>query len=312
MRLLRLFAVACVIGSLVCAGCSTEPESSAPSSKNGGKKSGGTKLANPASGNATKEAADNPFENTGSKPGNTSAGPVAATPNSWCATAAKTTIVKDPKHAEQFAQLCTGNGTATQRFIDLLKQPYQGSGTPAAVAITPIAASNGQVSGFMASSMKLPINSEKHFTVLAPKEGEVENQKAQASFQGQTPGNIVITPLPKGSDTGWDRGWRIDRDGSQKVSVMTIKITYSDHAEHYNLGNGHYMYVSTLVESKSTIRDYRVLSAMIDIEGKAHIASIVNVVGDDYGAPASAKTSITTTLSRTLQYLYNGAVALSK
>lgn len=160
--------------------------------------------------------------------------------------------------------------------------------------------------------MKLPINSEKHFTVVAPKEGEVENQKAQASFQGQTPGKIVVTALPKGTDTGWERGWRIDHEGSQKVSVMTIKIVYSDNAEHYNLGNGHYMYVSTLVDSKSTIRDYRILSAMIDIEGKAHIVTIANVTGDDYGAPASAKTSVTNTLSRTLQFIYNGALAASK
>jgi hypothetical protein len=259
---------------------------------------------------ATKEAKDNPFE-LGTSTGSGGAKP-AATPNSWCASAGKTAIVKTPKHAEQFAQLCTANGTATQRFVDLLSQPFAGSGTPAAVEITPIAATKGQVSAFLASAMKLPITSEKHFSVLAPKEGELENQKAMATFQGQTPGNIAVSALPENADTGWERGWRVDKDGSQKVSVMTIRTTYSENAEQYNLGGGHFMYVSTLVESKSTIKDYQILSAMIDVGGKAHIVSISNVVVDDYGVPATAKTSITNTVGRTMLYLYNGAVAAAK
>ncbi|MBM4250731.1 MAG: hypothetical protein FJ146_02045 [Deltaproteobacteria bacterium] len=303
---LRNVLMVSILGFLGAVGCSTEPESGGGAPKSSGAKKI-AKKTDAAAGDATKEAKDSPFE-LGGNTGSGSGSKLAATPNSWCAAAGKTAIVKNPKHAEQYAQLCTASGTATQRFVDLLSQPYAGGGAPVPVELTPMVTTKGQVAAFFGGALKMPVTAEKHYTTLAPKEGDLENQRAMASFQGQTPGNIVITALPANADSGWDRGWRIDKDGSQKVSVMTIRTTYSENAEHYNLGNGHYMYVSTLVETKSTIKDYQVLTAMIDVGGKAHTVSIASVVVDDYGVPATAKTSLTGTFARTIQFLYNGAV----
>ena len=67
------------------------------------------------------------------------------------------------------------------------------------------------------------------------------------------------------------------------------------------------MYVSTLVSSESTIKDYRLLSASLDLKGTGYIISIGNVLTDDYGYPTQAQAAVVTTAQKNVQYIYSGA-----
>ena len=292
MKSLRLAAISGIV-ALMAFGCSSAPQ---PSSSANTNKPGPRPPPSPG-----------PGEDPG--PANDPEDPSVIAANAWCVTAAKAQVVKSDEHSAQFAQLCTDAGAATKRFLSLVSQAYAGTGTPKIVSITPLADDAGTVSWFFGSAVKLPISSAKQFNEVSIKEGDVEGQKAQATFMGQTPGNISASAVTTNGDKGWVRGWTINKDSSQKVAVRTIKTTYTERADHYDFGNDQFMYVSTLVSSKSTIKDYQLLSASLDLKGTGYIISIGNVSTDDYGFPTQAQAAVTTTAQKNVQYIYNGAKA---
>ena len=289
MRSLRLAAIA---GIVMAFGCSSAPESN--SAKNLPKK--------PNSPVLPRDPEPEPLE-----PPDDPKDPDVLAANTWCSAAAKTQIVKSDAHADQFAQLCTAAGVATKRFISLVSQAYAGSDTPKILSLTPMADDGGTVSWFFGSAVKLPISSAKQFTEVSSKEGDIESQKALATAMGQTPGNISISSVTTNGDKGWMRGWALNKDSSQKIAVRTVKTTYTERADHYDFGNSQYMYVSTLVSSESTIKDYRLLSASLDLKGTGYIISIGNVLTDDYGYPTQAQAAVVTTAQKNVQYIYSGA-----
>jgi hypothetical protein len=293
MKCLRLAAIPGIV-ALMAYGCSSAPQAS--SSANSNKKPIAPKIPPTTEGDPeTAEPADDP-EN-----------PSVVAANGWCVAAAKTQVVKSDEHSSQFAQLCTDAGAPTKRFMNLVGQAYAGTGTPKILSISPLVDDAGTVSWFFGSAVKLPISSEKQFNNVSVKEGDVEGQKAQATYMGQTPGNISASAVTTNGDKGWVRGWTINKDSSQKVAVRTVKTTYTERADHYDLGNDQFMYVSTLVSSKSTIKDYQLLSASLDLNGTGYIISIGNVSTDDYGFPTQAQAAVTTTAQKNVQYIYNGA-----
>ena len=295
MKCLNLAAILGIV-ALIAYGCSSAPQTS--SAANSNKKPITPKIPTTPEGDPDSEGqADDP-EN-----------PSVVAANGWCVAAAKTKIVKSDEHSAQFAQLCTDADAATKRFMKLVGQAYAGTGTPKILSISPLVDDAGTVSWFFGSAVKLPISADKQFNNVSVKEGDVEGQKAQATFMGQTPGNISASAETTNGDKGWVRGWALNKDSSQKVAVRTIKTTYTERADHYDLGNDQFMYVSTLVSSKSTIKDYQLLSASLDLNGTGYIISIGNVSTDDYGFPTQAQAAVTTTAQKNVQYIYKEAKA---
>ena len=237
-------------------------------------------------------------------------GAIAERLNSWCAAAAKASIVKQEAHGEQFSQLCTASGAATQRFSDLLKQPYSGSGTPQVTSITPIDSSPPTVSWFFGSAIKLPISSEKQFNVVGPKQGDPANERALMASSGVTPISIDTKPVASNGDQGWVRGWNVAIDSSQFVVIRTIQTTYSYRVDHYDLGSGLYMYVYTFLSGTNTIKDYRLLSAGFDLSGTGHLVTIGNVAIDDQGIPVLAQNGLVQTVQKSLQQIYQVAASV--
>ena len=245
------------------------------------------------------------------------AGPVAPaddatseTLNSWCAAAAKASIVKQQAHGEQFSQLCNASGAATQRFSDLLKQPYSGSGTPPVTSITPIDSNPPTVSWFFGSAIKLPISSEKQFNVVGPKQGDPANERALMTSSGVTPISVDTKPVASNGDQGWVRGWNVAIDSSQFVVIRTIRTTYSYRVDHYDFGSGLYMYVYTFLSGANTIKDYRLLSAGFDLSGTGHLVTIGNVAIDDQGIPVLAQNGLIQTVQKSLQQIYQVAASV--
>ena len=198
MKCLGLAVIAGTV-ALIAFGCSSAPQSG--SAANTSKKSVTTKKA-------TTTASDPGADELPDDPEN----PDVLAANSWCVTAAKTQIVKSDEHSAQFAKLCNSAGAATKRFLSLVGQAYAGTGTPKIVSITPLVDDAGTVSWFFGSAVKLPISSAKQFNEVAIKEGDVAGQKAQATFMGQTPGNISVSSLTTNGDKGWVRGWNLNKD----------------------------------------------------------------------------------------------------
>ena len=294
-------------------GCSTAPQSKG--SGNNANKSSKISTTPQDSSNASGAQASGPKN---AAPGAAApTGPVAQVDgpgadqlNAWCAAAAKASIVKQQAHGEQFNQLCTVSGTATQRFSDLLKQPYSGSGTPQVASITPIDSNPPTVSWFFGSAIKLPISSDKQFNVVGPKQGDPANERALMSASGVTPISVDTKPVASNGDQGWVRGWNVAIDSSQFVVIRTIQTTYSYRVDHYDFGNGLYMYVYTFLSGTNTIKDYRLLSAGFDLSGIGHLVTIGNVAIDDQGIPVLAQNGLIQTVQKSLQQIYQVAASV--
>ena len=241
----------------------------------------------------------------------TKTGAAAATPASWCANAALTTIAKSASHAQGFAALCN-NGQPTALFTSLVASPYTGGATPAITMISPVADANGQVSAFFGVAQKLPITSAVQWTKVGPEQGVAANEESLMKAQGQTPKSCTVTPEASNTDKFWSRGWTLADNSTQTVLVVTVNTIYNYKADQYDFGDGSYMYTATFVPpavSGGTLENYQLLTAGLDLNGTGYLVTVGNLAADDHGIPSEAETAVTATIDNTIKWIYGNAVA---
>lgn len=230
----------------------------------------------------------------------------------WCAAALSVGKSQSASHRDQFESICNVDGSATRVFADLLSKPYTGNGNPSPTALVPIVSRDGKVSYLFAVGIKTPIAARTEFDRVLVKQGDIENEKGLIRFQGANPIKVEITPAENDGSDKWARGWKIDETSVQRVVVVDVRTSYSFVADHYDLGSERFLYLSTLAESRDTMKDYQLIMAGLDFDGVGYIIMVGHITVSDHGYPGIAKNTLQAQVGKSIQFVYKNAAEAVK
>ncbi|MBM4251844.1 MAG: hypothetical protein FJ146_07720 [Deltaproteobacteria bacterium] len=240
---------------------------------------------------------------------NLSLATISAAASDWCSSAVAIAKAQSATHQSQWDAICSSDGSAKATFADLLSKPYTGNGNPTPVALAPIVGRNGTVSYLFGIAIKTPISARHEFDQVLIKQGDIDNESNLIRFQGANPVSVNITPVTPDTSPKWIRGWKIDETSVQRVVVVNVRTSYSFVADHYDLGSDRFLYLSTIDQSRETMKDYQIMMAGLDVGGSGYVIMIGHITVDDHGYSSIAKNTLQAQVQKSIQFVYKNAAA---
>ncbi len=234
-----------------------------------------------------------------------------AATSDWCSAAKLVAKSHNASHLSQFDSICNTDGSAKKAFADLIAKPYAGAGTPTPTPLAPIVARDGNVSYLFGAGIKTQISSRLEFENVLVKQGDIENEKNLIRFQGANPVKVEITNATADESDKWVRGWKIDETSVQRVVIVDVRTSYSYVADQYDLGEDKFLYLSTITESRETMKDYQIMMAGLNIDGVGYVVMIGQITVSDHGYPSIAKSTLQSQVNKSIQFVHKNAVASS-
>ena len=225
----------------------------------------------------------------------------------WCKAVAGSASARRPEHSTQFGYLCTPGGQPTEVFGKLIAGSFTGTGEPAITGLNapqPIP-DNGQVSWSYGSGIKLQIPADKHFKVVAPRQGDAEIHKGLLIADGATDVVVTSNALQSNGEKGWVRGWDMTQDWVRVFAgIFQIRTAYSYRVDHYDFGQGNYLYASTMTKSVALIKNYQLLNALLTVDGVAYLVVIGDTAVADQGSPDLVASNLMDTVRKAIKQVY--------
>jgi hypothetical protein len=304
-RIAYLYVHSVILTGLLAA-CSSEPQaqSSSRSGADATKKAKKTAVEQPKEDNEGNACEDGLCKAPLTIPVAAPPSAKAAPPTAWCAAAADTQAAGQ-KLSPLYDAICAGKVANTFFVNTLISNAYSGSGEPQLYQVSDITNSGGIVNAFFAVAIKMPITIASHFESVAPRDGDQNTERERITAQGRKPGNVSVTPAASNNDKGWSRGWTIDSPSSAKAGLATVNTRYVYRQDHYDLGEGLFMYTSSLQKSYETVTNYQILTAGLDVDGTGYQVMVAKISAQDKGQAAKVKDAVKNIASSLVKFMYS-------
>lgn len=228
----------------------------------------------------------------------------------WCAKGAETSAATGAL-ATYFTDLCD-NGKATPLFnTTLVNLAYAGSGDPRLKYIQPLSSDStaNTTTAYFGVGIKLPISIQQHFDVVGPKEGTADAQNRLAAAQQAQVQTLNIKPDGV-SDKYRLRGWHIHMATSQTTGAIKLVTDTESNNDQYDLEKGSlYMYTTVTNTCTQTIKDFRLLTAGMQVNGTGYLLTVVFLKVGDFGLHDLAQSKIQQTALGLIKSMYQAASA---
>lgn len=225
--------------------------------------------------------------------------------DTWCLRAALTKGIQNYGNKD-FSNFCQA-GVSTQLFNKtLIPTAYTGTGTPTLTFIEPVSSDNNNTTSvFFASAIKLPITAKSYFANVAPQLGTQAYASAVAQSVGATLTSFQLVGTFSGDGPYEVQGFMTHTITTQTIIVFNVVQDSIVRIDDYKLEPGTlYLYTQVLNQGIKTIKDYRVITANIQIGADAYLLALTRLAVDNQGFSSPAETQLVQSAQGMLQLLY--------
>lgn len=232
--------------------------------------------------------------------------------DTFCLRAAQTKAIQGFGNND-FAQFCDAGGHATDLLTkNLLPLAFTGKGTPQFNAIEKIHSSGNTTSGFLATAIKLPISAKDYFTKVAPQVGSSQAfAQAEAQAAGTSLTKFQVQQTVTNDGPYESQGFVVDSATSQKIIIVNVVTEGIFRTDDHDLLNGDkaYLYTNVLQQGVQTYKDYKQITAGLQIGPDAYLLTLTRFAVDNKGFASPAEQAVQKTAVALVQSIFKAASA---
>lgn len=235
--------------------------------------------------------------------------PVGATDfDTWCLRSALTKAIQGYGNND-FSSFCTAGAATNLLKTTLIGTAYNGTGTPNLTFIEPIASDGASKTthGYFASAIKLPISAQSYFQNVAPQVATPQYQTQLAQANGATLTNFQVLSTFANDGPYEIQGFTLHTVISKTVVVIDVTQDSIVRVDDHDLANNAklYLYTQVFQSGAQIVKDFRILSAGIQVGNAAYLFNLTRVTVDNKGFAKQAEQELLKTAQSLISTIFS-------